>query len=72
MYLNEATSPFLLSKPAFDSNVAAMDAKKFISEFDELIIKTAYEPLKQVIFSQVFLTQHKFVCFPTITNKVSC
>jgi hypothetical protein len=53
-------TPFLLSKPAFDSNIASMDIKSFKSNFDNLVIELAYEPLKKVIFD--------YVC-PSIKNE---
>jgi hypothetical protein len=53
-------TPFLLSKPAFDSNIAKMDTKSFKDQFDTLVIELAYEPLKKVIFD--------YVC-PSIKNE---
>jgi hypothetical protein len=52
--------PFLLSKPAFDSNIAKMDTSAFKTTFDNLVIELAYEPLKKVIFD--------YVC-PSIKNE---
>ena len=70
-YLNQTASPFLLSEPAFDSNIAAMNTKKFISKFDELIIETAYEPLKQVIFGHVCpnLSNEPFQLFKSVCQE---
>jgi hypothetical protein len=53
-------TPFLLSQPAFDSNIAKMDTKAFKNSFDTLVVELAYEPLKKVIFD--------YVC-PSIKNE---
>lgn len=53
-------TPFLLSKPSFDSNIASMNPSSFKDSFDKLVMELAYEPLKKVIFD--------YVC-PSIKNE---
>lgn len=65
------TSPFLLSEPAFDSNIALVDEKKFQKEFIALIMEVAYLPLKEMIFEYVCpsLKNEPFMLFKSVCQE---
>jgi hypothetical protein len=64
-------SPFLISKPSFDSNVASKNEKTFKTEFNMLVMDVAFEPLKKVIFNYVCpnLKNEPFQLFKSVCQE---
>jgi hypothetical protein len=64
-------APFLLSKPAFDSNIASTNEKDFKAKFNALVMDVAFEPLKKVIFDYVCpnLKNEPFQLFKSVCQE---
>ena len=64
-------SPFLISKPSFDSNIASKNEKNFKTEFNLLVMEVAFEPLKKVIFNYVCpnLKNEPFQLFKSVCQE---
>jgi hypothetical protein len=64
-------SPFLISKPSFDSNIASKDDKAFKTAFNSLVMDVAFEPLKKVIFNYVCpnLKNEPFQLFKSVCQE---
>ncbi len=64
-------NPFLLAKPAFDSNTAEMETKKFEDNLQSIIFDVAYEPLKKVIFNYICpnLKDEPFQLFQSVCQE---
>ena len=64
-------SPFLISKPSFDSNIASKHEKGFKDEFNSLVMDVAFEPLKKVIFDYVCpnLKNEPFQLFKSVCQE---
>ena len=64
-------SPFLLSRPAFDSNTAEIDQKAFDNNLQGMILEVAFDPLKKVIFNYICpnLKDEPFQLFQSVCQE---